>query len=1126
MPIRKSLCCVFAAALCCMLASTLFAAPDMNGAENTRRGYYRDPAVHGDTIVFTSEGDLWTVSLNGGVAQRLTTAPGTESMSSISPDGKTVAFLANYEGPNEVYTMPIHGGLPERRTWEGDVLPAGWAPDGRLMIATQRYSTLPGDKLVLVNAKGTREIVPLAEAAEGAYSPDGKTLFFTRWTKQPSETKRYKGGWAENIWRFDGKDEAVPLTGDYTGTSAHPLVWNDRVYFLSDRDGIMNLWSMDEQGKDLKEESHQKSFGVEAASISDGKIVYASAADLWLLDVKTGHEEKIPITLQSDFDQMREHWVQKPVQYLTSVHVAPDGSAAVFTARGEVFTMPAKTGRIVKVAADSSVRFREARYLPDGKSILALSTASGETEFWKYPANGVGKAEQWTNDAKVLRWDGIVSPDGKWLAHANKDQELWLYDIKARQDKRIAQSMNGDFGDLSWSPDSKWLAYSETADNSFQEVKILNVDTGKIETITDDRFNSGNPAWSADGKWLYFLSDRALKTTVMSPWGPRGPQPHFDRTVKIYQLALVDGLRSPFLPPDELHPDKKEESKPEEKKADAKPADQKPADANAKSGDKSTAEKKDETKPAEKKTAEVKIDFTDLDSRLSDVPVPPGNYGNLQITDKRLCWMSAPDDSHQHLSLQCLDIANKGDGVDTVAGDVRSFEISADRKKLLVAKHDTFFIYDAEVKNTNDAKANAKAQIDMSRWTMNTIPREEYRGLFLDAWRLERDYYYDRHMQGVNWVEMRDRYLPMVDRVADRDELNDVIAQMVGELSTLHTFVVGGDDRKPADHVDVATLGALLQRDEKAGGYVVKHIYAHDPDLPNEAPPLARPDSLVKEGEIITSIDGVDVLSAPDESELLRGKAGTQVLLHVKDANGKERDVLVKPVSERDDAQLRYNEWEFTRRVAVDKESHGTIGYVHLRAMGPQDIDQWARDFYPVYDRQGLIIDMRHNHGGNIDSWLLSNLLRQAWFYFQPRVGNPSWNMQYAFRGHIVVLCDHETASDGEAFSEGFKRLKLGKLIGMRTWGGEIWLSGSNVQADKGVATAAEIGVYADGKWLIEGHGVDPDMVVDNLPHATFTGADTQLEAGIHELEKEIKADPRPVPEHPPYPDKSFKDNR
>jgi tricorn protease len=458
-------------------------------------------------------------------------------------------------------------------------------------------------------------------------------------------------------------------------------------------------------------------------------------------------------------------------------------------------------------------------------------------------------------------------------------------------------------------------------------------------------------------------------------------------------------------------------------------------------------------------------------------------------------------------------------------GDAKGYEISLDRKKIIIAKGDNFYIFDSDVKGAGagDAKAQAKAAINLSHWTITTNPREEFRGIFVDAWRLERDYFYDRNMHGVDWPAMRDRYLPLVDRVADRDELNDVIAQMVGELSALHTFVGGGDDRKPADHVDLATLGARLQRDEKAGGFVVEHIYAHDPDLPNQTPPLARPDSLVKEGEVITNIDGTDVLSVPDEGELLRGKARTQVLLHVKDAKGEGRDVLVEPISAHDDAQMRYTEWEYTRRLAVDKESNGTIGYVHLRNMGSGDMDQWARDYFPVFNRQGLVIDMRHNHGGNIDSWLLGALVRQAWFYWQPRIGNPSWNMQYAFRGHMVVLCDHETASDGEAFSEGFRRLKLGKVIGTRTWGGEIWLSGSNGEADNGIATAAEIGVYADGKWLIEGHGVEPDMAVDNLPHETYSGEDTQLKAALKELKQEIQADPRPVPPAPQHPDKSFK---
>jgi tricorn protease len=1122
MPVQPAVTRAVVLAALCVFSTLPLAASDApaNGAEHTHRGYYRDPALHGETIVFTSEGDLWTVGIQGGAAQRLTTAPGTEEMAKISPDGKTVAFLASYEGPGEVYTMPITGGLPERRTWEGGVEPVGWSPDGKLLISTGRYSTLPGDRLALIDAQGRREILRLAEAAEGSYASDGKTIFFTRWTRQWSETKRYKGGFAESIWRFDGEHEAVPLTADYEGTSARPMFWKDRVYFLSDRDGIMNLWSMDTDGHHLKQESHQKVFDVQAASISDGRIVYASGADLWLLDPATGSERVIPVTLQSDFDQMREHWVKKPLDYLTDAHISPDGSSAVFTARGEVYVIPAKPGRIVKVASNSAVRFRDARFLPDGKSIVTLSTESGETEFWKYAANGVGASEQWTRDAKVLRWDGVTSPNGRWLAHWNKDQELWLYDIKAKQEKRIAQSMNGDFGDLSWSPDSKWLAYAETADNSFSQIKVLNVDSGKIETVTSNRYNSGSPAWSSDGKWLYFLSDRSLESTVPAPWGPREPEPHFDHTVKIYQLALTAGLRSPFQPDDELHKDGKEMAQEEEKKTEEKKDEKK-------SDEKASADTKDEKKDADKKEdkkeekkVEVKIDFADLIARVTEVPVHAGNYNNLQATEKRLCWSSASDDMGQHMSLECVDVANKGDGPDTVLHEIRNFEISADRKKMLVRQNENFFIFDADVKDATGARA--KSGIDLSRWSIVTNPREEYRGLFLDAWRLERDYFYDRNMHGVNWPAMRDRYLPLVDRVSDRDELNAVIAQMVSELSALHTFVQGGDARGPSDHIDVATLGARLRRDEKAGGFVVEHVYAYDPDLPNQAPPLAKPDATVKEGEIITTIDGTDALSVPDERVLLRGKAGTQVLLHVKNAQGAERDVLAVPISARDDSRMRYAEWEYTRRVAVDKQSSGTIGYVHLQAMGRDDIDQWAREFYPVFDRQGLIIDMRHNHGGNIDSWLLEKLIRQAWFYFQSRVGNPTWNMQYAFRGHMVVLCDHETASDGEAFSEGFRRLNLGKVIGTRTWGGEIWLSGNNVQADNGVATAAEMGVYADGKWLIEGHGVDPDIVVDNLPLASDGGADAQLDAAVKELEQEIKSDPRPVPPPPTHPNKSF----
>ncbi|MGA8940150.1 MAG: hypothetical protein WB439_13395, partial [Acidobacteriaceae bacterium] len=622
--------------LCLLGSSPLFASDAGTG----RTGYYRYPALHGDTLIFTSEGDLWSVPLSGGLASRLTSAPGTESMATISPDGQTVAFRAQYEGPNEVYTMPIHGGIPQRRTWSGVARPDGWTPDGRLIISTTRYSTLPDPRIVLLSTNGQREMVPLAGAAEAAYLHDGHTVIFTRWYKQSSNTKRYKGGSAENLWSYDGHGEAVPLTADYAGTSHDPMIWNNRIYFLSDRDGVTNVYSMDIHGHDLKQETHQHVFDVETASISDSHLVYACAGALWSFDLNTGHEATIPIALLSDFDQLQTHWVKSPLDYLTGVHISPDGDRAVFTARGEVFTVPAKTGRIIKIAGDSDNRYGSARFLPDGKSIIALSTRTGETEFWKYPANGLGTPEQWTHNAKTLTWDGVPSPDGHWLAHFDKNHVLWLYNVDSKQDKQIAEGPAGDFSDLSWSPDSQWLAYVESAANLFDQINILNASTGAIHTITDDRYNSESPAWSADGKWLYFLSDRMLKTTVGAPWGSRQPEPHFDRAVEIYELALTSGQRSPFLPADELHPD--DANKSDQDRSTKSPDDKSSKAAADKSG-----------KAVDKKPTPVDIDFTDFSARLSKVPAPAGNYYDLQLTDKRLCYLDASDDIRAKSSLQC-----------------------------------------------------------------------------------------------------------------------------------------------------------------------------------------------------------------------------------------------------------------------------------------------------------------------------------------------------------------------------------------------------------------------------------------------------------------------------------------
>lgn len=1081
-------------------------------------GYYREPALHDTVIVFVAEGDLWKVSPAGGVATRLTSHPGDEGGPAISPDGGTVAFTARYEGPTEVYTMPLGGGRPTRWTFDASrTHVVGWTPDSRLIASTGVFSTLPNTQLTLIEVagdlSGRRTVVPLAQASDGTYDDTGKTLFFTRLPFQGSHTKRYRGGTAQNLWRFaDGDAEATPLTADYAGTSKRPMWWNGRVYFASDRDGTMNLWSMDPDGGDLRQHTEHAGWAVKSPSLRSGRIAYQLGADIHVYDIASDTERTVPITLDSDFDQTRENWVDEPVKSVSSVHLSPDGDRVVLTARGRVFVAPHRQGRFVEAVRSEGVRYRDARFLSDGKSLLALSDESGEVELWTIPANGVGSGEQLTTDGDVLRWQAVPSPDGTLIAHHDKNQRLFIYNVEQKQNKKIDESRIDRFGQLRWSPDSKWLAYVVPADNMFQQVRLYSVSDQRVTIATTDRFDTYSPAWSPDGKWLYVLSDRNLRSVVGSPWGNYQPEPFLDKRTKIYQIALTEGLRSPFAPKDELFEDPKDD-----KKEDHESERDKKKDAATDEATEGTKGKDKTDKPA---AVEVKIELAGLRTRVVEVPVPAGNYGNLSVTDKALYWTSRPAGQSKR-ALQAIKIGNDDPKVETVLEDVRTYELSADGKKLLLRKGDKFCIVDAAPKKA-DLK---KKDVNLSGWTLSVSPREEWRQMFAEAWRLERDYFYDRGMHGVDWKSMFNKYVTLIDRITTRAELSDLIAQMVAELSALHIFVRGGDLRSGEDNVQPASLGAQLVRDETRGGYRVDHIYRSDPDELSRTSPLRRPNVNVEEGDIIEMINGTPTLSVRDPGLLLRHQADRQVLLQVKPvAGGESRQVIVKPMSIRAFSDLRYHEWEYTRRLTVDELGGGDIGYVHLRAMGNGNYTEWAKGYFPVFTRKGLIVDVRHNRGGNIDSWILNRLLRKVWFYWSQRVGNPpSWNMQYAFRGHVVVLCNERTASDGEAFSEGIKRLNIGKVIGTRTWGGEIWLTSSNVLVDRGIATAAEFGVYGpEGDWLIEGHGVEPDIVVDNLPHATFKGEDAQLTAAIRHLQKLIAEQPIHDPVVPEHPDKSI----
>jgi tricorn protease len=1056
-------------------------------------GFYRYPALYGDTIVFAAEGDLWKVSVDGGVARRLTTHQAEETNPVISTDGKTLAFTARYEGPAEVYTMPLAGGVPVRRTYEAEAsIATTWAPDGGLVYATTHYSGVPKQSLVKLNLDdATRTLVPLATASEATYDAAGSTLFFVRPAFHNNVTKRYVGGTARDVWKFEqGADEAVELTGDYDGESHSPMWWNGRIYFVTDRDGTMNIWSMNEAGGDMRQHTRHSGWDVKNPSLSQGRIAYQLGVDLWLYDVAADETQLVPIRLASDLDQLREKWVTDPMDYLTSAHIHPAGESVVLTARGRVFMAPTGRGRLVRASHKDGVRYRDVVFMPDGVTLLGLSDETGELEFVQIPANGVGADEALTDNGTILRFQGTPSSDGKWIAYDDNNRDLWVLNAATGEQRRISENREG-IGDVAWSPDSRWLAYTMTAGNTFRLIKLYNVEDETTVPLTGDRVNSFSIAWDPSGEFIYFLSDRNLRSLVGSPWGSRQPEPYFDKSIEIYQAALRNGLRSPFQPDDELAADDRS---------------------------KSVADRADSGGAASQTVEPIQIAIDGLMQRVKRVPAPAGNYSSLYANEDALFWVARESGPSPAAHLMGLEIDNEGGEPVTVLEDIRSLEMSLDGKKLLLRKGNNLHVIEAKPSGVNDL---SDTRVDLAGWSFSIDVREDWRQILVDAWRLERDYFYDPNMHGVDWDAMLEKYLPLVDRVTTRDELSDIIGRFVGELSALHTSVRGGDLRTGEDNVSVASLGARLFREPNVGGYRIDYIYQADPDYPDEMSPLADPDLDIHAGDVIETVNGVNALDAPDIGALLRNQQNRQVLLTVR-SDGRSRDVIVVPTA--NESNLRYSDWEYTRRRKAEAESDGKIGYVHLRAMGGGNLTEWYRQFYPVFDRPGLIIDVRHNRGGNIDSFILEKLMRRAWMYWKTRVGKNTWNMQYAFRGHMVVLVDHETASDGEAFADGFRRLGLGPVIGTRTWGGEIWLSSSNRLSDGGLARAPMMGVYGpEGEWLIEQIGVVPDMVVDNLPHATFNGSDAQLDAAIQYLLGQIEQDPRDVPVAPAYPDKSFR---
>lgn len=1070
------------------------------GTVNATQGYYRFPALHNNTLVFTAEGDLWKTSLDQTYAKRLTTHVAQESQAAISRDGQFIAFVANYSGSDEVYVMPIQGGLAKQVTFENvQVKLQAWTHDGKILYSYNgRVGPAGNWSLRVVNPEDLSvDSLPLADAVEGSIDATGSTVYFSQFGLQISSDNAhaYQGGAKGELWSYQlGSDkEAKHLTEKHQGSVRSPMVYQDRVYFISNQSGNDNLWSMKLDGHDPIQLTRYQDFNVRDARLDAGRIVYQLGADIMLYDIKQNQSQLVNVQLTSDLNQTRDRWLNQPLKYLTSAKQGQNTKKVVLTSRGRVAVASVDGSRLVEIATPLTSRTRQGTMSDDNKWVIALNDSSGEMEIWQYAADGSNEAKQLTFDGTTTRWNIYPSPDGKWLAHDDKNGDLWLLNLATLDNRKIASRNEGlsPIASLSWSHNSKLLAITRSAlGNERSQIMLMDINDGQSALLSSEKYASYSPTFSHDDKWLYFLSDRNFNPYPGAPWGDRNMGASFDRRTQIFAIALNQKAKFAFAKPSEL------DIQAQEKKTEQV-------------AEKSDPQSSEEQTPVlvvndKKDREETSVDWQNIASRLYQVPVPAGNYSDLNANKTFLYVIDKVTEPGAQPSLKSIKIGHKVK-VETFLEASAQYSLSKDGESLFVRKtgdKNDMYIVAATAKFSSSAD---DTKVLTGDWKLHLQPKQEWQQIFHDAWLMHRDSLFDANMRGLNWQSVKQKYQPLLDRLTEREELNDIFEQMMGELNTLHSQVRGGDINTDPARPELATLGA--QYKQTSQGLQITHIYRNDPEIIDRLAPLAKPGIDVSTGDIISAINGLPVSSLADLNMALLNQAGKQVLLDLSRA-GAQLKVIVTPGSARDDYMLRYYDWVTVNQQKV-QQADNEIGYLHLRAMGSGDIETFAREFYAQYKKQGLIIDVRRNNGGNVDSWIIEKLLRRAWSFWQIRNGESFTNMQQTFRGHLVVLADQFTYSDGETFTAGIKALKLGTVIGKQTAGAGVWLTGRNSQSDNGMARVAEYPVYAmDGRWITEGTGIKPDVEVDNLPYATFNGQDAQLDAAIKLLKKEIKKNP------------------
>lgn len=1067
--------------VCLSLAAGMFSAVQADEAR-----LLRFPATNGTDVVFTYAGDLYKAPLSGGEAQRLTSHIGYEIFPRFSPDGKSIAFTGQYDGNTEVYLVSADGGEPKRLTYTstnsrddlGDRMGPNnvtmtWTRDGKQIVYRNRIGDGFEGKLWTVSKDGgMSEALPLPEGGFCCYSPDGKKLAYNRVFREFRSWKYYRGGMADDIWIYDSQAKKVTNITNNVAQDIFPMWIGEEIFFASDRDMTMNLFVYNTKTGITEKVTNYTDYDVKFPSTDGTIIVYEQGGYLYKLDPKTRRSEKISITLNSDNVDARSE--QKHVSDdLTAASLSADGKRVVVTARGEVFDVPVQKGVTRDITRTPGAHEREAEWAPDGKYIAYISDRTGETEVWLEAAEG-GDSIQLTKDndtyIRSIQW----SPDSKSILYTDRKNRVVTVDVASKTKKEILRNPESEFYDVSYSPDSQWLTYTKPAANQMSVVYIYNLKTGKEYPVTEKWYNSSEPVFSTDGKYLIFSSDRDF-----NPIYGRLEWNHvYTRMGGIYLVMLEKSTPSPFLPKDEKVGEEKSE----------------------------TADKKEGKEATVSQGVTVRIDTEDMLGRIVKLPLGTNNYRNF-YSDGKTVWYWGNGGTHAFdLDKQKDELVAEGAYMDVTSGS----------EKALFLKGNTLYV--TGLPKTKTALTDA---VDLSDMVATIDYPQEWAQIFDEAWRAYRDGFYLENMHGVDWKAIKAKYECLLPYAKTRLDLNYIISEMIGELACGHAYVNPGD-YKQIKRISMGLLGAELSRD-KSGYYRIEKIIPGAPYSQKLRSPLTEPGMDIQEGDYITAIDGVSTTSVDNIYKLLVGKADVLTELTVnKQAVKGGRKVVVTPIS--DEYPLYHYNWVQKNLKRVEEATNGRVGYIYIPDMGPEGLNEFARYFYPQLDKEALIIDDRANGGGNVSPMIIERLLRKPYRMTMSRTSIMTGTIPDATQyGPKVLLINKYSASDGDLFPWSFKANQLGTVIGTRTWGGIVGISGSLPYMD---GTDIRVPFFTNydaktGQWIVENHGVDPDILLDNDPIQEQAGVDQQLEKAIEVVLEQLK-DRKPLPGVPAP--RTFKD--